>query len=376
MFYHLTEEQQMLKQSARDFGKEQLEPQASEVDGSSKFPAKSIKELAKLDFMGLFYPDEFGGVGADFLSYILVVEELSQACASTAAVLATHCSLASYPIYMWGSEEQKLHYLPPLCLGDKLGGFAVVEPGAAPAYGPDKVVARKAGDSYVLTGKKYYVSNGGVADLYIVFALTDPAAGMKGLSAFIVEAGTSGLSSAKYIEKMGLRGMPTTEMIFDNVEAQLLGPLNQGGAILAQTLSCAGIAFGAIAAGICRTALEASTKYAKEREQFGGPIARLQAIQWMLAEMAADTHLSCLAIYQAANLVEARKPFAFEAATARMFVAKAGLDVCMKAVQIHGGYGYSKELCIERLLRDVKGTLIFENSSEFPEKIIAETLLR
>ncbi|MBP2629165.1 MAG: CaiA [Firmicutes bacterium] len=376
MDFNLTDEQQMLKQSARDFGKKHLEPLSLEIDHKSIFPASNIKKLAKMDFMGLFYPDEYGGLGMDFLSYILILEELSRYCASTAAVLAAHCSLAAYPIYKWGSEEQKTTYLPMLCLGEKLGGFALAEPGDAPAYAPDKVVATKDGETYRLNGKKYYVSNGGVADIYIVFAVTDPTAGMKGLSAFVVEGNTSGVTTDKYIEKMGLRGMPTTEMAFDNAKASLLGTLNQGSAMIQEILACAGVAFGAIATGICQTALEASIKYAKERVQFGGPIARLQAVQWMLADMAANTHLSRLAIYQTVNLFEEGKSFITEAAITRMFVAKASVDVCMQAVQVHGGYGYSKEMIIERLLRDVKGTMVSENSSEFPQAVIAGNLLR
>lgn len=377
MDFNFTDEQLMLKQSARDFGKEQLEPLASDIDRNSSFPAQIIKELAKLDFMGLFYPDEYGGVGTDFLSYILVLEELSRSCASTAAILATHCSLATYPIFRWGSEEQKKNYLPALCLGEKLGGFALAEPDAAPTYSQDKVVAVKSEeDSYLLNGKKYYVSNGGVADVYIVFAVTDPEVGMKGLSAFIVDANTPGVTIGKRIEKMGLHGMPTTEIAFNNAKAKLIGSLNQGLEIIEETLAFAGIAFGAIIAGICQAALEASTNYAKERVQFGGPIANKQAVQWMLADIATNTHLTRLATYQAAVLADEGKSFTNEAAITKMFVAKAGVDVCMKALQIHGGYGYSREMVIERLLRDVKGAVIFENSNEFPQKIIAENLLR
>lgn len=379
MDFNLTKEQQLIQKIARDYGKEQLEPQAAEIDRSGRFPAEAIKEMAELDFMGMFYPAEYGGAEADFISYILMVEELSRYCASSAAIITTHCSLAAYPIYKWGLEDQKKRYLPALCKGEKLGGFALAEPGAAPASGPDKVVATLAGEAYVLNGKKYFVANGGVAEVYIVFAQTDPAAGMKGLSAFIVDAAIPGFAVSRQIEKMGLRAQPTAEVVFENArisKENLLGAENQGYEILMDTLARAGVAAAAQAVGICQTALEASIKYSKERVQFGGPIARLQAIQWMLADMAANVHLSRLATYKTASLIQEGKPYACDAAITRMFVAKAGVDVCMNAVQIHGGYGYGKDLIIERLLRDVKGTIIFENSSEFPQKIIAGNLLR
>lgn len=380
MDFTLTDEQQLIQKIARDYGREQLEPKAAEIDRSGRYPAEAIKAMAELDFMGMFYPAEYGGAEADFISYILMVEELSRSCASSAAIITAHCSLAAYPIYKWGSEDQKKQHLPALCKGEKLGGFALAEPDAAPALGPDKVVATLEQDAYVLNGKKYYAANGGVADLYVVFAQTDPAAGVKeGLSAFIVDAGLPGFAVSRPIEKMGLRGQPTAEIVFENVRVSkesLLGAENQGCEILAETLACAGVAGAAQAVGIGQTALEASVRYAKERVQFGGPIARLQAIQWMLADMEMNLHLARLATYKAASLIQEGKLFATEAAVSKMFAAKAGVDVCMNAVQIHGGYGFGRDLNIERLLRDVKGVIIFENSSEFPQKIIAGNLLR
>jgi len=379
MYSNLTKEQQLIQKSARDFGKEQLEPQAAEIDCSGEYPAEAVKAMAELGFMGVCYPVEYEGAGADYFSYILMLEELSRFCASTGAILATHCSLGSYPIFRWGSENQKKKYLPAMCTGEKLGGFALAEPGAAPASGPEKVVATPAGEDYVLSGRKYYVANGGVADVYIVFAQTNPAAGMEGLSAFIVDAGSSGFGVSKQIQKMGLRAQPAAEMVFENVRVakeNLLGAENQGYEILMETLAGAGVASAAQTLGICRTALESSIKYAQERVQFGGPIASLQAIQWMLADMATNVHQARLTTYETARLIQEGKPFAVEAAITKMFAARAGMDVCMNAVQIHGGYGYGGGMIIERLLRDVKGIIIFENSSEFPQSIIAGHLLR
>ncbi|BAF59756.1 acyl-CoA dehydrogenases [Pelotomaculum thermopropionicum SI] len=379
MDFHWTKEHQLIKKSARDFGNEQLEPQAAEIDRTGRFPSETVKAMAELDFMGMFFPPEYGGAGTDFMSYILMLEELSRFCASTSAILATHCSLVSYPVFKYGSESQKKKYLTAMCKGEKLGGFALAEPGAAPASGPERVVAIMDGDDYLLNGKKYFVLNGGVADIYVVFAQTGQSAGMKGLSAFIVEAGIPGFKVKRQIEKMGLRAQPTAEMVFEKTRVSrenLLGAENQGYEILKDTLAFAGVAAAAQVAGICQTALELSVKYAKERVQFGRPIACLQAIQWMLADMAANVHMIRLATYKAASLIQEDKTIAYEAAIARMFAARAGVDVCMDAVQIHGGYGYGKELIVERLLRDVKGIIIFENSSEFPQSIIASTLLR
>lgn len=379
MDFNLTEEQQLIKKMARDYGKEQLEPQASEIDRSGCFPAETIKAMAELDFMGMFFPVEYGGAGADFLSYILMVEELSRSCASTGAILAAHCSLAAYPIFKWGQEEQKKKYLPQMCTGEKLGGFALSEPGAALASGPDKLIAVQDGDRYVLNGKKCNVANGGTADIYIVLALTNPDAGISGLSAFVVEASTPGLSISKQIEKMGLRALQTAEIVFENVsipKENLLDKENQGKEIYADILANSSVVAAAQVLGITQTALEESVRYAKERVQFGQPIANFQAIQWMLADMAMNVHLLRASTYRIASLIDGDKPYAQEAAVTRMFAAKAGVDVCMDAVQIHGGYGYGKDMIMERLLRDVRGINIFDSSSEYPQKIIADALLR
>lgn len=379
MNFNFTEEQQLIKNMARDYGKEQLEPQAAEIDRSGIFPAETIKAMAELDFMGMFFPAEYGGAGADFLSYILMVEELSRSCASTGAILTTHCSLAAHPIFKWGNKEQKEKYLPGMCSGKKLGGFALAEPGAALASGPDKLIAKQNGDKYVLNGKKFYVANGGVADVYIVFALTNPDAGINGLSAFIVDADIAGLTISKQIEKMGLRALQTAEIEFDNVQIpkeNLLGPENQGQEIYVDIMANNSVAAAAQVVGIAQFALDASVHYARERVQFGGPIAHLQAIQWMLADMAMNVHLTRVETYRVASLIDEDKPYVQEAAIAAMYAAKAGVDVCMNAVQIHGGYGYGKDMIMERLLRDVKGTIIFDSSNEYPQKIIAGSLLR
>lgn len=371
MDFNLTEEQQLIKKMARDYGKEQLEPLAAEIDRSGHFPVETIKDMAALDFMGMFFPAEYGGAGADFLSYILMVEELSRSCASTGAILTAHCSLAACPILKWGKEEQKEKYLPQMCAGERLGGFA-------PASGPDRLIAAPDGDKYVLNGKKFYVVNGGVADVYIVFALTNPDAGINGLSAFVVDADNTGLTIGKRIEKMGLRALQTAEIVFENVQISkenLLGAENRGKEIYMDILADSSVAAAAQVLGISQTALEEAVKYSKERVQFGGPIANLQAIQWMLADMAMKVHLIRVATYGAASLIDEKKHYSQDAAMTRMFAAKAGMDVCMNALQIHGGYGYGKDMIMERLLRDVKGTIIFDGSIEYPQKIIAGKLL-
>lgn len=379
MDFYLSEEQQLIKKMARDYGKEQLEPQAAELDRAGIYPAEIIREMAGLDFMGMFFPMEYGGADADFLSYILLVEELSRSCASIGAILTTHCSLAAHPIFKWGNKEQKEKYLPGMCAGEKLGGFALAEPGAALAAGPDRLVARRDGEKYILNGKKYYVANGGVADIYIVFAQTNPDDGLNGMSVFIVEDGTPGVIIKRQNDKMGLRAFQTAEIVFENAqipESNRLGAENRGKEIYMDILAGSSVAAAAQIAGIAQAALDASANYAKERNQFGGPIGNLQAVQWMLAEMAMKIYLTRIAAYRVATLIDAGKPYAHEAAMTKMYAAKAGVDICLDAVQIHGGYGYGKEMNVERLLRDVKGITIFDSSNEYPQKIIADELLR
>ncbi|MBP2634520.1 MAG: mmgC 1 [Firmicutes bacterium] len=378
MSYALTEEQQLIQQNAREFATEYVEPAAAEIDHTAAHPADIVKKMIEQDFLGIFLPGEFGGAEAGYLSYTLIIEELSRASGAVAAVLLNHASLAAYSINRWGSAEQKQAYLPSLCQGEKLGAFALNEPGAALGAGEHRVTAVKDGDSYVLSGRKCYVANGGAAGLYIVFAQTDPEAGAKGISAFLVDAKTDGLSVARLIDKMGLRGCQSAELVFDQVKvpaANLLGAEGAGLAIAAEALAAASIAEGAMVVGIAQAAMEDAVKYGKQRIQFRRPIATFPAIQSMLAEMAANIHMLRLAVYDAASLLENGQAFVAEAAMIKLFAARIGQSALIDVIQIEGGYGYSQEMVASRLYRDVKGAVIKNSSLDFPEKIIAGNLL-
>jgi Acyl-CoA dehydrogenases len=378
MVYPLTEEQGLIQQTAREFTREYVAPLAPELDKTSCHPAGLIEQLAAHDFLGLFLPAEFGGAAADYLSYILTVEELAKGSGAVAAILISHASLAAYAINRWGTEAQKQSFLPGMCQGKKLGAFALSEPGAAPGAGPEKVIATKEGAAYALNGKKCYVANGGVAGVYIVFALTNPEAGVKGLSAFIVDGEASGLSVTRTIGKMGLRGCQSAELVFADVKvpvANLLGVEGDGWSIAAETLAAASVAEGALTVGIAQAAMEDAAEYAKQRIQFGRPIAKFPAIQVMLAEMATNIHLTRLAVHDAAGLIDRDQPFAGEAAMIKLFAGRIGKSALIDVIQIEGGYGYSQELVASRLFRDVKGAVVLDSSADFPEKIIAAELL-
>jgi butyryl-CoA dehydrogenase len=378
MSYLLTEEQQLIQQTARDFAKEYLEPVATEIDHKGEHPQEIVQKMAEHDFLGLFMPGEFGGAEAGYLSYVLIVEELAKISGAAASILVNHSSLAADTINRWGNDGQKQKYLPALCTGEKLGAFAYAEPGAAPGAGPQRVVAEKQGDNYMLNGRKYFVANGGVAGVYVVFALTNPEAGIKGMSAFLVDAEMPGLTVARNIDKMGLKGCQTAELIFENVtvsQENLLGTENTGMKIAMEALAVANVAVGAQVVGIVQAALDDAVKYAKQRIQFGRPIASFPAIQNMLADMATNVYLARLAVYHAADLIEKGEPFETEAAIVQKYITRIGKDSLIDGIQIEGGYGYSEEMLMSRLYRDVTGAMLTESSMEYAEKTIAANLL-
>lgn len=377
MSYLLTEEQQLIKQAAGEFAKEYLKPAARQLDKIGEYPAEIVRHLAEHDFLGLLLPAEFGGAGAGYLSYVLAVEDLAKVSAAVTSILLHHASLVCYAINKWGTDTQKKKYLPAMAMGTMLGAFALAEQGPAFGVGPDTVMATKTADGYILSGIKSYVANAGVAGVYVVFACTDPAAGDKSLTAFLVDASTPGLTIGANKRNMGLHGCPTAHVILKNVlltEIQVLGTLNGGQTIATETLGVASVAEAAETLGIAQAAIEYAAKYAGERVQFGKPIGTFQAIQTMLAEVATNCHLARLAIYDAASLIEQGKPFMAEAAMVKRFAIRIGLESLVDAVQVEGGYGYSEEMPLARLYRDVLGTTLLENPCDFPEKLIAASL--
>ena len=372
MDYALTDEQRLIQQTAREFAQEFIGPAAAEIDKTGIHPVAIIRKMVEYDFLGLYLPGEYGGAEAGYLSYVLTVEELAKVSGAVAAILVQHASAAAYAVCRWGCDWQKKTFLTAMAKGEKLGA-AVVAGTAA-----EQVTATRDGGSYILNGKKLYVANGGVADLYIVFAVTDPAAGSRGVSAFIVKAATGGLTIGRQIDKMGLRGCQWAELVFDSVKIpveNLLGEEGAGNTILAEVQAVTGIAEGAVVLGIAQAAMQDAAQYAKERIQFGRPIAVFPAIQSMLAEMAVNIHLTRLAVYHAADLVDKGVACRLEAAMIRQAAARFGPGALIDAVQVEGGYGYSDDMPVTRLFRDMKGVILKNNSAEFPEKIIAAEVL-
>jgi len=379
MDFNLTEEHNLIRANVREFCQKYVEPVAEITDSEPRFPADTIKKLAEQDLLGIPYPQEYGGAGSDYLSYIIVIEELSRACATTGFTLECHTSLASYPLYKFGTEEQKKKYLVPLCKGEMLGSFALTEPGAGTDAAAGSTTAVLEGNEYVLNGSKIFISNAPVAGVIIVFAMTDKSKGTKGISAFIVPAGTPGLEIGKHLNKMGIRGSLTAEVFLKDCripKENLLGDEGQGFRIAMMTLDGGRIGIAAQALGIAQAALDESIKYSKDRVQFGKPIATFQAIQWMVANMATEVEASRFLTYHAAWCYDQGAPYSKEAAMAKLFASETASRQTDRAVQIHGGIGYIKGTKVERLYRDAKITEIYEGTSEVMRMVIAGNMLR
>jgi len=377
--FTLTPEQEDIRKMVRDFAEKAIAPTAAERDEKELFSRAIFDEMGKLGIMGLPYPEKYGGTGSDFVAYAIAVEEISRVCASTGIGLSVHVSLCAWPIYKYGTEEQKQKFLRPLAEGTKLGAFGLTEPNAGTDVAAGSTTAVRDGDFYVLNGTKVFNTNGGEAEIEIIFAATDKAAGSKGMSAFIVEKGTPGLSFGKKEIKMGIRSSVQREVILENCRvpaANLLGKEGEGFKIAMTTLDGGRIGVAAQAVGIGQAALEAAIKYAKERTQFGKPIAANQAISFMLADMATKVDAARLLTYRAAYNKSNGLPYAKEAAMAKMFASDAAMAVTTDAVQIFGGYGYSREYPVERLMRDAKITQIYEGTNQAQRMVIAGNILR
>ena len=379
MNFTLTKEQELVRQMVRDFAVNEVKPIAAEIDVTERFPMENVKQMGELGMMGIPFPTEFGGAGGDVLSYILAVEELSKVCATTGVILSAHTSLCASLINENGTPEQKEKYLRDLCTGNKIGAFGLTEPGAGTDAAGQQTTAVLDGDNYILNGSKIFITNGGVADTFIVFAMTDKSKGTKGISAFIVEKGFPGFSIGKKEDKLGIRASSTTELIFENCvvpKENLIGREGKGFGIAMKTLDGGRIGIAAQALGIAEGALDEAIKYMKERKQFGRPIAAFQGLQWMVAEMSTKIEAARFLVYKAAWLKENKQPYSIDAARAKLYAAEVAMDVTTKAVQLFGGYGYTKEYPVERMMRDAKITEIYEGTSEVQKMVISGSLLK
>ncbi|MGO0063722.1 acyl-CoA dehydrogenase [Brevibacillus fluminis] len=378
MNLHMTEEQLMMRKMVQDFARKEIAPFVATMEETEQFPRHLIKKMGEAGLMGIPIPEEWGGVGADFTSYILAIHEISKVSATVGVILSVHTSVGTNPILYFGTDEQKRTYLPKLASGQFLGAFALTEPGAGSDASRIRTSAVRQGDEYVLNGSKVFITNGGEADIYITFAVTDPSAGTKGISAFIVEKGTPGFSIGKKEKKMGLYGSSTTELIFDQARvpaANRLGEEGEGFKIALANLDRGRIGIAAQALGIAEAAFELATSYAKERKQFGKPIASHQAIGFKLADMAAEVEAARLLVYRAAWLQSEGLPCGQEAAMAKRFASDTAMKTATEAVQVYGGYGYTREYPVERLFRDAKVTQIYEGTNEIQRLVIAKHLL-
>lgn len=379
MDFKFTEEQELIRQNIREFAETYVDPIAAEIDENSRHPAELFQKLAEGDWMGIPIPAEYGGAGADYLTHTLVVEELSRSCSSTGFTVSIHVGIASMLTLLFGTEEQKKTFLVPMAKGEKLGAFVLTEPGAGTDVMAATTTAVLDGNEYVINGTKTFTSNGPTGDTYFVFAWTDKEAGRKGMSAFIVPKGTAGMTAGEHFNKMGLRSSQTSEMLFKDCripKENLLGQEGQGLMMAMAGFDHGRVGIAAQSVGILQAALDESIKWSKERVQFGKPIARQQAISWMIADMATDLDAARFLTYRPAWLKDQGQPFSKEAAMAKLFAAEAAMKHTTKAVQIHGGYGYVKGAKVERLMRDAKITEIYEGTSEAQRMVISGNVLR
>lgn len=379
MNFEYTENQGLIREMVREFATTIVAPIAGEIDRNHRFPLELIPKLAELNLLGVPFPEEVGGAGCDYVSFAIVVEELSRACASTGVIVSTHTGLCAWPIFEFGTVVQREKYLESLASGKTLGAFALTEPSAGTDASAMKTTAVLEGDEWVINGSKIFITNGGEAEVYIVIAMTDRNKGTKGISAFIVEKNTPGFSIGEKEHKLGIKASSTTPLYFNNCRIPkdaLLGQEGQGFKIAMQTLDVGRIGIAAQALGIAQGALDAAVKYAKERVQFGKPIAGLQAIQWMIADMATRIDAARFLVYRAAANKDNGLPYTKEAAMAKLYASETASWVATKAIQIHGGYGYTEDYPVERAMRDARITEIYEGTSEVQRMVIAGNVLR
>lgn len=379
MNFSLTQEHEMLREMYRSFTVNEVKPLAEEIDEEERFPVETVEKLARYGFFGIPFPKAYGGAGADNIAYAMAVEELSKACGTTGVIVSAHTSLCAAPIYEFGTEEQKQKYLVPLAKGEKIGAFGLTEAGAGTDAAGQQTKAVLEGDYWILNGSKIFITNAGYADTYIVMAMTDKSVGTRGISAFIVEKDFEGFSVGKKEKKMGIRGSSTCELIMENCKVpkdNLLGKIGQGFKIAMKTLDGGRIGIASQALGLAQGAIDETVKYTKERKQFNKPIAAFQNTQFQLADMQTKTEAARLLVYRAAYLKDLKVDYAKEAAMAKLYASETAMEVTNKAVQLHGGYGYTREYGVERMMRDAKITEIYEGTSEVQRMVISAAMLK
>ena len=374
MDFRMDKEHLLLQQMYRAFAENEVDPVAADVDATEEVPMENVKKLARYGFFGIPFPKEYGGQGADYLAYSMAVEELSKKCATTGVIVSAHTSLCCAPIFENGNEEQKKKYLPDLLSGRKIGAFGLTEPGAGTDASGQKTTAVLDGDEYVLNGSKIFITNGGFADVFVVIAVTDKTKGYKGISAFIVEKGTPGFSVGGPEDKMGIRGSSTCELIFEDCripKENLLGREGKGYTLALKTLDGGRIGIASQALGIAEGAIDETVKYVKERKQFGKRISQFQNTQFQLADMQTKTDAAQLLVYRAASTKGNGEEYMHQAAMAKLFAAENASDVTRRCLQLFGGYGYTRDYPIERMMRDAKITEIYEGTSEVMRMVVS-----
>lgn len=379
MNFQLSKEHEMARQLFRSFAVSEVEPLAQEIDEEERFPVETVEKMHKYGFMGIPFPKEFGGQGCDYLTYVMAVEELSKVCGTTGVILSAHTSLCGSPLMEFGTEEQKKKYLTKVASGEWIGAFGLTEPGAGTDAAGQQTKAVLDGDNYILNGSKIFITNASYADVYIVMAMTDKSQGTKGISAFIVESTFPGFSIGKKEAKMGIRGSATCELVFEDCvvpKENLLGKIGQGFKIAMKTLDGGRIGIAAQALGIAQGSIDETVKYVKERKQFGKSISKFQNTQFQLAEMQTKVDAARMLVYRAACSKDAGKEYGVEAAMAKLFAAETAMEVTTKAVQLHGGYGYTRDYPVERMMRDAKITEIYEGTSEVQRMVISANILK
>ena len=379
MDFHLSKEQEMVRKMYREFAETEVKPLAQEIDEEERFPMETVEKMAKLGMMGIYFPKKYGGAGGDVLSYAMCVEELAKVCGTTAVIVSAHTSLCCAPIFEHGTEEQKMKYLPDLLSGRKIGAFGLTEPNAGTDASGQQTTAvlDESGENYILNGSKCFITNGTVAETFVVAAMTDPKAGNHGISTFIVEKSFPGFSVGKHEKKMGIRGSSTCDLIFEDCvvpKANLLGKEGEGFKIAMQTLDGGRIGIAAQALGLGEGAIDEAVKYVQERVQFKKRLSQFQNTQFQLADMHTRMQAAQYLVYAAACKKQNHEPYGMDSAMAKLFAAEAANEVTRKAVQLFGGYGYTREYPVERMMRDAKITEIYEGTSEVQRMVISRAL--